>query len=461
MTACSQQYHQCSNLEIYTDHVTTANNPRDVSAPAGAGSGLRCQLTAKLEELRLPASRGACLTLIFANADKVRECEICRRIFTEVLRIPQLWWTLWVRTSNGYFGCDETLNDNGVIDGYNTWFRYLIKQIRPGISENEVGYTWLKFNVFTRWEKATNHTFLVVFDPKPPVKEGILSCIDIPKRAPDQAGDLEDPYWIHVQILQHVTCLQDAAVWAIRKLVRAAETSRATVTASNGPDPDYGRYHDIARHAIHLSETTALSIKTTEHMLAMHRDFSDLLSSESVKYRRQHAHSRIQKRLYFFEHMMHSLNVRSAATRDRLLNEIQLAFNVASQCDSHVSVAISRAVQCDSYSMRSIAFLTLTFLPATFVSALFSMSFFNYDPDLGWTVSGEIWLYFAIAGPVTVIAITLWLAWQKLFPPNSLIHNQGSEAPSRVENMAPSFRTATWGNVKNWINRGAYELEAV
>ena len=104
---------------------------------------------------------------------------------------------------------------------------------------------------------------------------------------------------------------------------------------------------------------------------------------------------------------MYNLNLRSTPTRDRLLNEIQLAFNVVSQFDLHTSVAIGGAAQCDSYSTRSIAFSTLTFLPATFVSALFGMSFFNYDPDLGWTVSGKIWVYFAIAGPVTVIAMAL------------------------------------------------------
>ena len=86
-----------------------------------------------------------------------------------------------------------------------TWFRYLIKNTRHDAVENEIRYIWLKFNIFTRWEEATKHTFLVVFDPKPPVKEGILSCIVVPERAPDRAGDLEDPYWIHVQILQHVT----------------------------------------------------------------------------------------------------------------------------------------------------------------------------------------------------------------------------------------------------------------
>jgi hypothetical protein len=106
------------------------------------------------------------------------------------------------------------------------------------------------------------------------------------------------------------------------------------------------------------------------------------------------------------------------SNRERLLNEIQLAFNIVSQYDSNTSVVIGRATRYDSYSMRTIAFLTLAFLPATFISALSSMSFLDFDAENGWTVSSKIWLYFAIAGPVTLLIVSTWFLWQKLLPPN-------------------------------------------
>lgn len=115
---------------------------------------------------------------------------------------------------------------------------------------------------------------------------------------------------------------------------------------------------------------------------------------------------------------MHSLRARSISNKDRLLNEVQLAFNVVSQYDSYTSVAIGRATQYDSYSMRTVAFLTLAFLPATFISALFSMSFFNFDQETGWHVAGEVWLYFATAGPFTLVTVLIWFFWQRLLPPN-------------------------------------------
>ena len=211
--------------------------------------------------------------------------------------------------------------------------------------------------------------------------------------------------------------LQDVAVWGIRELVRTREKNRPVLTA---PNPDYQRDHDIARHAIHVSETAELAVTTSDHILAMHADFVQRqLAKPAGSESEVCAHHRVDKKLWFLEHTMHSLKARSASNRDRLLNEIQLAYNVVSQYDSQTSVAIGRATQYDSFSMRTIAFLTLAFLPATFISALFSMSFFNFDPEGGgWSVSGKIWLYFVIAGPVTCITVLVWFYWQKLLPPD-------------------------------------------
>jgi hypothetical protein len=142
--------------------------------------------------------------------------------------------------------------------------------------------------------------------------------------------------------------------------------------------------------------------------------------------------------------MLHSLKARSSSNRERLFNEIQLAYNVVSQYDSQTSVAIGRATQYDSFSMRTVAFLTLAFLPATFISALFSMSFFNFDQDTGWSVSGKIWLYFAIAGPVTLITILVWFFWQKLLPPDLVtpvkLHHRGMPPPPPVNPRGTTWR---------------------
>ena len=81
--------------------------------------------------------------------------------------------------------------------------------------------------------------------------------------------------------------------------------------------------------------------------------------------------------------MLDGLRCRSQSNRERLQNEIQLAFNSVAQQDSLASVKLTHASHIDSASMKTIALLTLVFLPPTFIYAIFSMPFFNYDADAG------------------------------------------------------------------------------
>jgi len=47
-----------------------------------------------------------------------------------------------------------------------------------------------------------------------------------------------------------------------------------------------------------------------------------------------------------------------------------------------------------------------------FGQALFSMSFFNFTPGTGeWTVSGDMWVYWVIAIPLTVATVGTWFWW--------------------------------------------------
>ncbi|KAM7209980.1 hypothetical protein V8F06_014637 [Rhypophila decipiens] len=387
------------------------------------------------------------LTIIFAQADTIRECANCKRFISDKFGIPPPWWTPWVRRSNGYYGCDEQADENNRLKAYNTWFRFLVKPTNTDVIAGHINYHWLKWNVFTHWISATNETFLIAFDAKEPVREGLLS---MPLPANNDPGFFKDPYWIHALVLEQVAARQDVAVWGICELVRAREKNRPDIDA---PNPDYQRDHDIARHAIHVAETADLSVKTVDHMISMHTEFA-LRHLPPPQTGEVHPHQQIDKHLCFMEHTMQGLKARSSSNRERLLNEIQLAFNVVSQYDSKTSVAIGRATQYDSYSMRTIAFLTLALLPATFISALFSMSFFNFDADNGWLVSGKIWIYFAIAGPVTMVTMSVWSFWQKLLPPDLVTdvelrkrglhgtrgyHSGREDAGPKIEHLANSF----------------------
>ena len=319
----------------------------------------------------------------------------------------------------------------------------MVKDTPPGQKD----YFWYKYNIFTRWVASGNHTTIVVFDPRLTDRETLVSSLLHTR----DAATLADPYWVHVHILEEVIRRQDSAVWGICGMVRHLEQNREPPSA---PNPNYARLHDIARHAIHVWETTDLAIRTLDHMLLQHAQFLDgrpQPQTASAKDRAAAAaHATVTRRFHFFKHAMQSLGHRAGATKERMLNEIQLAFHAVAQYDSQIAVEIGRATQYDSFCMKMLAFLTLTFLPATFVSALFSMSFFDFDPDNGWAVSDRIWIYWAVATPITCGTVLLWFFWPRVFPPEVVgqvrIKPRGEDSAMRLETIEITEELMTKSN---------------
>jgi hypothetical protein len=116
----------------------------------------------------------------------------------------------------------------------------------------------------------------------------------------------------------------------------------------------------------------------------------------------------VQYRLRFAENMMANLRDCLVSNEKRLLNEIQLAFHIVAQYDANTSVEIRRLTRSDGVAMKMIAFVTLAFLPSTFVSAIFSISFFTFNVNASWVVSGKIWVYWAFAVRLTLVSFMVW-----------------------------------------------------
>ncbi|KAH7193832.1 uncharacterized protein B0J16DRAFT_412397 [Fusarium flagelliforme] len=339
------------------------------------------------------------VTVIYADADKVRDCPSCRKYFTDEFLMPELWWAGYSRRSNGYFGSETFRDDNGEIASLNTWSRFMAKQLHDNSHE------WYKFNIFTRWIASSQKTILIIFEV--PGKHRLRKVF--PTSMHNET--LSDPFWFYLHLLEEFSTLQDNSVWAIRDRVRDIEKQKSR----EKPNPRYRFMHDTARHAIHVSETLEVAEKTVASIIAQHKSFQDEMSMERKV---RAGYRRVGERLLWYDHILSSLRHRASANKERLLNEVQLAFHSVAQYDSRIAVKIGKATQTDSAAMKTIAFVTLTFLPATFISALFSMSFFNVSDDTGeWTVNKEIWMYFVIAIPVTLITCGVWWLWQKSFQP--------------------------------------------
>lgn len=272
------------------------------------------------------------------------------------------------------------------------------------LEDKKKEYYWPKLNVFSRWYKSPRHTAVIVFDPDKlrdgvdpdTLRDNITRCL-VSSLDPKE---LQDPFWIYPRLAEEVVRLQDEAVWSIRDRVRETEKKRQSWDESG---PDYPMLHEIQRHAIHVSETLEVASTTMGWIQRHHEQFLGGPETPSIVSRN------IANRLSVHRHMLTSLLHRSNANKERLQSEIGLAFNTVAQHDSRTSVRIADATRSDSAAMRTIAFVSLLFLPATFISAIFSTTFFKLDDNSGaWEVSDKFWVYWAVAVPLTVGAVTVW-----------------------------------------------------
>lgn len=268
-------------------------------------------------------------------------------------------------------------------------------------------YNWAKINVFTRWISAKKQTGILVFDPADPLPFKDLA---------PQTHLLGDPFWVYPYILNLVSDLEERAVWAIRNQIRPIEkgVEDATPLQPGGRPPNYRKLHDIARHSIHVTETLDVNLQTIERILENHKTYmSPGNSSPFPSHPGSDVWQEIHSRLSFGQSYLGSLRHRSISNEKRLQNEIQLTFQLVARHDALVTEKISRAMMSDSAALKTLAFVTFAFLPPTFICAVFSMSFFNYDQNLGWRVSGKFWIYWATAVPTAILSTALWFYWQR------------------------------------------------
>lgn len=264
-----------------------------------------------------------------------------------------------------------------------------------------MNYYWSTIKVFTRWLPSTNQTGILLFD----TSEDMLNSLFKP-----DLDQIQDPFWVYARILEDVARLDEGAVWDIRDHVRNLETE--ILPSGQKPKPDFRCLHDIARHAIHVTEALEVTVQNIEHISRQH----EIFINSRTDLQAESAHQEVSERLAFFKSYIDSARQRSISNEKRMQNEIQLAFNIVAQHDAAITVEISRATRSDSETMKTLAFVTLTFLPPTFICAVFSMSFFHYDDGSGWAVSNKIWIYWVIAVPTTIATALVWNYWNKLFP---------------------------------------------
>lgn len=338
------------------------------------------------------------VVVMMLSANILRACPTCKLALQTTYGVPSLWWSNYCQNANGYFGSAADETSNGGLAGQISWAKLRVKMVLDYDK-----YSWYKINVFVHWQP--HHSTILLFDTPP----------SLAAQVPDQLFDgisrktTYDPFWIYTHLLSEIVTLQDQMVWNFRTKIRTIEKSRALIGEAQ---PDFSELHDLARHSVHFLETFGLATKTINDIL---RDHAGLRISPPPGRANAPPVPGVRDQLSFFDNMLENLKHRATSNHQRLHNEIQLSFNLVTQRDAKVSLQLSGAMQADGAATKSLTLLASAFLPATFICAIFSMSFFSNEPETGWVVAGQIWIYFAFAVPVTVLTIALWRYGPALF----------------------------------------------
>ncbi|KAJ1335126.1 hypothetical protein MN608_01861 [Microdochium nivale] len=137
-------------------------------------------------------------------------------------------------------------------------------------------------------------------------------------------------------------------------------------------------------------------------------------------------HHNMLSRLDFYRVKLTSMEHYIHTTLERLTIQRQALYNIMAQRESKLNLEmaaqqrrLAHASKRDSTAMKALSLLGAMFLPGTFVASLLSMSFFdfnvgpNYGPDAdtsgqGADVSREVWIYFVITVPLTLLIVGTW-----------------------------------------------------
>ncbi|KAH8719558.1 hypothetical protein GQ44DRAFT_775259 [Phaeosphaeriaceae sp. PMI808] len=331
------------------------------------------------------------------------------------------------RRANGNFGCATSYDEKGQLSKCIK----LVSNEKLGDSEGkkgkkgedtEVTYKWFEMLFLSRWE-PNSCVMLCINTPRDMLLDLKTALSSNPVKP-----DFRDPFSLYSPLMDEVVKLYDRSVWAIRDVLRPIEKKREK--EKSHINVDFSQLQEILRHSIHVGEVLAVGVATTTELRKCRKKLmprlprtkaTDSGNQDEASKNEQVAKGEMEGKYdwgndplnYHFgfqTQMMQNTKFRQQSNQDRLNSEITLAYNMITQQDSKV-------IKGDSKAMKTVALLTMVFLPATFTSAIFSMTFFNFTPATNdapgkWTMSNKIYMFWLIAGGLTVLTILVWFLWQ-------------------------------------------------
>ncbi|KAL8852012.1 MAG: hypothetical protein Q9221_003117 [Calogaya cf. arnoldii] len=217
--------------------------------------------------------------------------------------------------------------------------------------------TWLRSGIFLRWRQSavnnddTSEADMIIFSSTIPLQRNLESLVT--RSTWRQA--FEDPFCLLVVVLDDLYRQVDEAAAKVHKILQSAEhrVLEKAGTGAAGTSFNFVAMYNIAKHVLHLKESSSAAHSTACEVAEAHRII--LLESKQDKRREigEGVQALIQHKLTLLESC--KLQIQSLDTRAQ--NMTSLAFNTVNQQDSQI-------LKADSQSMKVIATVTMFFLPA-------------------------------------------------------------------------------------------------
>ncbi|KAI4940347.1 hypothetical protein J4E86_010981 [Alternaria arbusti] len=101
-----------------------------------------------------------------------------------------------------------------------------------------------------------------------------------------------------------------------------------------------------------------------------------------------------------------SSELQACYLQERGRTQQAVIFNLLTRDDAKSSKDIALAARKDSYSMKTIAIMTMIFLPPTFFATLFAMPLLKWDEPK--VIQPSFGIYWAASIPTTVAVLLIW-----------------------------------------------------
>jgi hypothetical protein len=232
-------------------------------------------------------------------------------------------------------------------------------------------------------------------------------------------------YWVCSQILRrdmqsvHQKMEQVQIETGLLKNYLRVDCPKASTTTATGAEkstdqaPTLTEIHEVivVQHAL-LTRGLAEFTEELGQSCRSTLDDLDLLSEQGKIGIDKDAHLELRNLLAHTEiSMKYELH-----HRNRMLSRVDMQLQVLYNL---MQSRIGDETLRDSSAMKGIALLTMTFLPSTALATIFSISaFFSQTPDnTHLIVSSEFWIFWALAGPITIpvlISYFTWVQWAEI-----------------------------------------------